>query len=76
MPIAGLERVAETADLRPIEGGRLTLRPFPTKATRLMASKKEGVNVAPWPRVYGDLRLVGVRGEEAAEHLRDRMRGR
>ena len=42
---------------------------------RLMASKKEGIHVAPWPRVYADLRLVGVRGEEAAEHLRDRMRG-
>ena len=76
MTIAGLEWAAGMADLRPIEGGRLTLRPFPTKATRLMASKKEGIQVAPWPRVYADLRLVGVRGEDAAEHLRDRMRGR
>lgn len=76
MTIAGLESVATRADLRPIEGGRLTLRPFPTIATKLMALKKEGINVAPWPRVYADLRLVGVRGEEAAEHLRDRFGGR
>lgn len=73
---SGLEWVAARADLRPIEGGRLTLRPFPTKATMLMASGKEGIRVAPWPRVYADLRLVGVRGEEAAEHLRERFRCR
>ena len=75
MTIAGLEWVAAMADLRPIEGGRLTLRPFPTVAARSLASKKNGIYVAPWPRVYADLRLVGVRGEEAAEHLRDRSRG-
>lgn len=75
MTMAGLEWVAATADLRPIEGGRLTLRPFPTVVARSLASKKNGIYVAPWPRVYADLRLVGVRGEEAAEHLRDRSRG-
>lgn len=76
MTMAGLEWAAATADLRPIEGGRLTLRPFPTVATKSMALKKEGIYIAPWPRLYADLRLVGVRGEEAAEHLRDRFRGR
>jgi len=35
-----------------------------------------GIRVVPWPRVYADLRLVGVRGEDAAEHLREVMRGR
>ncbi len=25
----------------------------------------------PWPRAYADLRKVGVRGEEAAEHLKE-----
>lgn len=75
MTLAGLEWVAATADLRPIDGGRLTLRPFPTVATKLMASEKEGMYVAPWPRVYADLRLVGVRGEEAAEHLRCEISG-
>ena len=75
MTPVGLEWVAAGADLRPIEGGRLTLRPFPTITAKLMASEKKGIRVAPWPRVYADLCLVGVRGEEAAEHLRDRIRG-
>ena len=30
-------------------------------------------NVAAWPRVFSDLRMLGVRGEEAAEHLREQM---
>ena len=74
--IAGLEEVAAKADLQPIEGGRLTLRPFPTVTARLLAVVKNGLSLAPWPRVYADLRVVGVRGEEAAEHLRDVIRGR
>ena len=74
--IAGLEEVAAKADLQPIEGGRLTLRPFPTVTARLLAVVKNGLSLAPWPRVYADLRTVGVRGEEAAEHLREVIRGR
>ena len=74
--IAGLEEVASKAGLEPIEGGRLTLRPFPTVTARLLAVVKNGLSLAPWPRVYADLRVVGVRGEEAAEHLRDVNRGR
>ena len=74
--IAGLEEVAAKADLRPIEGGRLTLRPVPTVTARRLAVVKNGLSLAPWPRVYADLRVVGVRGEEAAEHLRDVIRGR
>ncbi|MGH9025730.1 MAG: hypothetical protein ACRDWD_06380 [Acidimicrobiia bacterium] len=69
--IASLEAVAATAGLRPIEGGRLTLRPFPTVTTRRLAEKGDGLRVAPWPRIYADLRVAGVRGEEAAEHLRE-----
>ena len=74
--IAGLEEVAAKVDLQPIEGGRLTLRPFPTVTARLLAVVENGLSLAPWPRVYADLRVVGVRGEEAAEHLRDVIRGR
>lgn len=73
--IAGLESVATEAGLRPIEGGRLTLRPFPTVAARLLAVAKDNLRLAPWPRVYADLRIAGVRGEEAAEHLREVIRG-
>lgn len=67
--IVSIEAVAKTADLQPIEGGRLTLRPFPSEAVRRLSETIDGLRVAPWPRVYVDLRRTGVRGEEAAEHL-------
>jgi hypothetical protein len=73
--ISGLESVAVQAGLRPMEGGRLTLRPFPTVAVKRLTVVRDGLPVAPWPRVYADLRNVGVRGEEAAEHLREVIRG-
>ena len=73
---AGLEWAVNEGGLRPIEGGRLTLRPFPTVTSGRLATVKNGLRVVPWPRVYADLRVVGVRGEEAAEHLRETMRGR
>ena len=65
-----LEAVAEAARLRPIEGGRLTLKPFPTVTTDRLATAVDNLRVAPWPRVFTDLQTLGVRGEEAAEHLR------
>ncbi|MGO9763140.1 MAG: hypothetical protein ACLP1Q_17955 [Solirubrobacteraceae bacterium] len=71
-----LMELARSADIEPIDGGRLLLRPFPTAASRRLATRHDGLSVAPWPRVYADLRLVGVRGEEAAEHLREVMHGR
>jgi hypothetical protein len=74
--IVGLESVAGKAGLRPIEGGRFTLKPFPTAAVRALARKVNGLNVAPWPRVYVDLLSEGVRGEEAAEHLLEVIRAR
>jgi len=66
---ATLDAVAERTDLRPIEGGRLVLRPFPTPVTQRLSTPVGDLRVAPWPRVYADLRSAGVRGEEAAEHL-------
>jgi len=74
--IVGLEAVAADADLRPIEGGRLTLRPFPTVTVRRLAEEIDGLRVSPWPRVFVDLRAAGVRGEEAAERLREVIRAR
>lgn len=74
--LPGLEAAAAEARLKPIEGGRLRLRPMPTQGVRRLASEVGGLRVAPWPRVYVDLRAVGVRGEEAAEHLLEVMHGR
>lgn len=74
--IADLDGLARRSGLRPLPGGRLTLRPFPTAATEKLATIQDGVAVAPWPRVFVDLRRTGVRGEEAAEHLREVMNAR
>lgn len=74
--IVGLESVAGKAGLKPIEGGRLTLKPFPTAAARTLAKEVDGLKTAPWPRVYVDLLSEGVRGEEAAEHLLEVVRAR
>jgi hypothetical protein len=74
-----LTLVAAAAGLTPLQGGRLTLRPFPSEGTRELSDVAEGaqgIRVAPWPRVFADLRKLGVRGEEAAEHLRNLQRGR
>lgn len=68
---AMLDALAERSGLRPIEGGRILLRPFPTPVTRRLSGTTLGQRTAPWPRVYADLRNTGVRGEEAAEHLRE-----
>ena len=73
---ARLEWLAASTGLRPIEGGRLTLRPFPTVTAERLATVKNRLRLVPWPRAYADLRTIGVRGEEAAEHLRETMRGR
>ncbi|MCY3950589.1 MAG: hypothetical protein OXF61_15500 [Acidimicrobiaceae bacterium] len=69
--MAGLGAAAAAADLRSIEGGRLTLLPFPTVVTRRLAAATDDIVLAPWPRVFVDLQRTGVRGEEAAEHLRE-----
>lgn len=74
--IVGLEALALDSGLRPLAGGRLTLRPFPTVAVNRLAEEVRGLRVAPWPRVYADLRGTGVRGEEAAEHLYEVIRDR
>lgn len=67
----GLNAAAQRAGLRPVDGGRLTLRPFPTVTTDRLAGTIDGLRVAPWPRVFVDLQRAGVRGEQAAEHLRE-----
>ena len=69
--VLGLEAAAGAAGLKSVEGGRLVLRPFPTRSTDRLATRVGGLRVAPWPRVYVDLGHGGVRGEDAAEHLKE-----
>ena len=67
---ATLDAVAHRSG-RPLEGGRLVLRNFPTPVTRRLCGTELGIRGVPWPRAYADLRVAGVRGEEAAEQLRE-----
>lgn len=66
-----LASVAELADLSPIRGGRLTLRPFPTKATAKLCTWHDEISVVPWARCYADLVTTGVRGEDIATNVRE-----
>jgi hypothetical protein len=70
-----LRRGAAVAGLREMDGGRLLLRPYPTPAgaTLTLELDTTGFRTVLWPRVYADLRTVGVRGEDAAEHLREEI---
>ncbi|MBA3743378.1 hypothetical protein [Sporichthya sp.] len=68
-----LRQVAREASLSEAAGGRLLLRPFPTPARDALSTTVAGQRVATWPRVFSDLRMIGVRGEDAAEHLREQM---
>ncbi len=67
-----LELIAKNANLKPLKGGRLSLTAYPRSLTDLTLYKN-GIRVASWPRVYADLMTVGVRGEEAAQHLEEVM---
>lgn len=67
----GLLSAANAAGLEPMPGGRLLLARFPTSATRELRREVGGLSVTSWPRTYADLRGEGVRGQEAAEHLRE-----
>lgn len=65
----------KNAGLKPLEGGRLKVSPFPSEGTRNQVNIKLSVPIVPWPRVYADLQHAGVRGEKVAEHLREVMEG-
>lgn len=72
--LPGLRQAAAAANLSEMNGGRLLLRPFPTPAQAALSTElRPGFWSVPWPRVYADLRASGVRGEDAAEHLRDEL---
>ncbi len=72
--LSGLRRAASIAGLPEMDGGRLILRPFPTPAASALSTEiRPGLWSAPWPRVFADLRVTGVRGEDAADHLREML---
>lgn len=71
--LASIRQIGREVGLEEAEGGRLLLRPFPTPAKDRLSIDVGGQRVAAWPRVFSDLRMIGVRGEEAAEHLREQM---
>jgi hypothetical protein len=69
-----LRRLAGIAGMREMDGGRLILRPYPTPANGEVTMQIEpGLISVLWPRAYSDLRSTGVRGEDAAEHLREEI---
>lgn len=69
-----LRRIAGVAGMREIDGGRLILRPYPTPANEEVTVQiGPGLISVLWPRAYSDLRSTGVRGEDAAEHLREEI---
>ncbi len=57
--IGGLQAVASVVDLAPIEGGRLTIRPFPSVSMKRLSEDRAGIILAPWPRVVAGLRRAG-----------------
>ena len=70
--IAELRLAVLKAGLREVGGGRLLLRPFPSPAGAALSTEiRPGFWSVPWPRAFADLRATGVRGEEAADHLRE-----
>ena len=71
--VGQLHLLAMELGLRPIDGGRLTLRAFPLETTARLSASVGGLICVPWPRVFVDLQRAGVRGEDAAEHLRRAM---
>ena len=71
--LAELRQIAREVELAESPGGRLLLRPFPTPSRDALSTIVGELRVAAWPRAFSDLRMTGVRGEEAAEHLREQM---
>lgn len=70
--LAELRAAAFKANLAEASGGRLLLRPFPSSAGAVLSGEiRPGFWSVPWPRAFADLRDAGVRGEDAADHLRE-----
>lgn len=53
-------------------GGRIEFRGAEPRLLKL-ARRRDGIPLAAAPRVFADLRALGGRGEDAAEHLREEV---
>lgn len=70
---AALDDVVRRSGLTALDGGRLIVRPFVSRTKNDLCRVVDGVRLAPWPSVVADAREEGVRGEDAADHLRSTM---
>jgi hypothetical protein len=69
-PFHGLSEVLAGTQLHAVdEGGRIEFWPADEHTLRL-ARRERGLPVASPPRVYADLKRLGERGADAADHLR------
>lgn len=68
-----LRDAMRAAKLREVdEGARVEFRAL-SGFTLSLAMKRRGVQVVSAPRLYADLRALGGRGEEAADHVREEL---
>jgi hypothetical protein len=74
--IVGLEAVAADAGLRPIEGGRLTLRPFPTVAVRRPPGRSMGFGSRRGLVSSSICALLECAVRKLPKHLREVIRAR
>jgi hypothetical protein len=70
-----LREVMRATGLREVaEGARIEFR-VASELALALASESASLPVASAPRLYADLRALGGRGEEAAEHVREELLG-
>lgn len=68
-----LSNAIEKAGLHEVdEGGRVIFWATDARVLRL-ASRAHGIPVVSAPRVYADLSRMGARGQDAADHIRERL---
>ncbi len=68
-----LREAMREARLREVgDGARVEFRPLPPFAISLAAPQRKLPVVSP-PRLYADLRALGGRGEDAADHVREEL---
>jgi hypothetical protein len=75
MAVGRLREVMKATDLREVDEGARVEFWAASELTLALARETASLPVASAPRLYADLRAVGGRGEEAAEHVREEFLG-